>query len=201
MSFEKYLKGKKAIIIALDDAVYPEKDYLLQVYYLFSEFMAYTEQLDAKLVLDFMRGEFETYGAEDIFRKTAARFNIADKYEHNFNLLHETARLPLKLLMFKNVLSLLQEVVGRGQQIILLADGNPAIAINKIKQLEWHGLEQNLEVYFTAEYHFSVNETLSAVLLAKHLEPQQVTLLLSENHVAQKIVSLTIDCFSVTEIL
>jgi hypothetical protein len=201
MSFEKYLKGKKALIIALDDAVYPEKDYLLQVYYLFSEFMAYTEQLDAKVVLDFMKNEFEAHGAENIFGKTAAQFNIANKYEHNFDLLHETARLPLKLLMYKNVLSLLQEVVERGEQIILLADGNPAIAINKIKQLEWHGLEQNLKVYFTSEYDFSVDETITAILISKDVDPQEVTIILSENQVAQKIVSLNINCFSVTEIL
>lgn len=201
MSFEKYLKGKKALIIALDDAVYPEKDYLLQVYYLFSEFMAYTEQLDAKVVLDFMKNEFEAHGAENIFRKTAAQFNIANKYEHNFDLLHETARLPLKLLMYKNVLSLLQEVVERGEQIILLADGNPAIAINKIKQLEWHGLEQNLKVYFTSEYDFSFDETITAILISKDVDPQEVTIILSENQVAQKIVSLNINCFSVTEIL
>ncbi len=31
-------------------------------------------------------------------------------------------------------------------------DGKPEIQINKIKQLEWHGLEQYLKVYFTAEF-------------------------------------------------
>lgn len=201
MSFDKYLKAKKALIITLDDATYPEKDYLLQVYYLFSEFMAYTEQFDAKLMLDFMKAEFELHGNKDIFLKTAAKFGIANKYEHNFDLLHETARLPLKLLMYQNVLSLLQEVVVERNKIILLADGNPAVAINKIKQLEWHGLGEYLEVYFTAEYQFSIDKTLAAIFNSKNIEPQEVTLILSENQFDQKIVNLDIDCFSVTEIL
>lgn len=201
MSFDKYLKAKKALIITLDDAIYPEKDYLLQVYYLFSEFMAYTEQFDAKLMLDFMKAEFELHGNKDIFLKTAAKFGIANKYEHNFDLLHETARLPLKLLMYQNVLLLLQEVVVERNKIILLADGNPAVAINKIKQLEWHGLGEYLQVYFTAEYQFSIDETLAAIFASKNIEPQEVTLILSENQFDQKIVNLDIDCFSVTEIL
>ncbi|WP_461790285.1 haloacid dehalogenase [Pedobacter sp.] len=200
-SFDKYLKAKKALIITLDDAIYPEKDYLLQVYYLFSEFMAYTEQFDAKLLLDFMKTEFDRSGAQAIFKKTAVKFGIEDKYEHNFDLLHETARLPLKLLMFQNVLSLLQEVVKEGKEIILLADGDPNIAINKIKQLEWHGLEQNLKVYFISEYDFSLDKTISAILVSKDIDPQEVTLILSENQFVQKNVNINADCFSVTEIL
>jgi hypothetical protein len=201
MFFDKYLNGKKALIITLDDTVYPEKDYLLQVYYLFSEFMAYTEQLDAKRLLDFMKAEFDRDGAQAIFQKTAVKFDIVSKYEHNFNLLHETARLPLKLLMFQSVLSLLQEAVKEGREIILLAEGDPNIAINKIKQLEWHGLEQNLQVYFTSEYDFSIDKAIPAILLSKDIDPQEVTLILAENRFVLKNVNLNIDCFSVTEIL
>ena len=121
MSFEKYLSHKKAVIITLDDALYPKKDYLLQVYYLFSEFMAYSEQIDAKAVVDFMSKTYTENGEEQLIAKTAAQFNIPEKYEHNFNLLFETARLPLKLLLFQRVLELLQEAVVDRKQIFILA--------------------------------------------------------------------------------
>ena len=35
--------SKKAFIFELDNVLYPEKDYLLQVYYLFASFLEYTE--------------------------------------------------------------------------------------------------------------------------------------------------------------
>ena len=34
---------KKAFVFELDNVLYPEKDYLLQVYYLFASFLEYSE--------------------------------------------------------------------------------------------------------------------------------------------------------------
>ncbi|MNK55033.1 hypothetical protein D3C87_740330 [compost metagenome] len=201
MSFEKYLTNKKALIITLDDALYPKKDYLLQVYYLFSEFMAYSEQIDAKAIVDFMSREYAENGERNIFAKTAAQFSIPEKYEQNFTLLFETARLPLKLLLFQNVLALLQEVVGDERSIFILAEGNPAEAINKIKQIEWNGLEQHLKLYFTAEYHNSANDAIADLLKEQSIETDEVVLFVSENQLQANFVDANIQCFSVTEIL
>jgi phosphoglycolate phosphatase-like HAD superfamily hydrolase len=152
MAFEEYIKDKKAIVLGLDNVLYPEKDYLLQVYYLFSEFMAYSEQLDSAKIIEYMQAEFAADGSEGIFDKTASAFNIPAKYKANFDLLHQNARLPLKLLLFKQMLSFLQEVVVERKAIFLWVDGDPIQQINKIKQTEWHGLEQYLKVYFTEEF-------------------------------------------------
>lgn len=200
-SFEKCLAQKKALIITLDNALYPEKDYLLQVYYLFSEFMAYTEQHDAKLMLDFMKEEFEKNGAAEVFNKAATKFGIDTKFEHNFNLLFETARLPLKLLMYQRVLEVLQQLVAKGKRIFLLAEGNPMIAINKIKQLEWHGLDKNLGVYFSEEYNKSMEETVQALMANENIEPQDIAMLMSETQLEKKYLFPVKDCFSVAEIL
>lgn len=152
MAFEQYIKGKKAVIFGLDNVLYPEKDYLLQVYYLFSEFISYTEQMDAKEILAYMTSEYTAKGDVDIFEKTAEKFNIPLKYSSNFILLYQTARLPLKLLLYQQILSFLQELVIERIAIFLLVDGKTEEQLNKIKQLEWHGLEQYLKVYFTEEF-------------------------------------------------
>ena len=201
MSFEKYLSHKKALIITLDDALYPKKDYLLQVYYLFSEFMAYSEQIDAKAIVEFMSEKYQLEGEKDIFKKTAVKFAIPEKYEQNFNLLFETARLPLKLLLFQNILALLQEVVVDRRPIIILVDGNPAEAINKIKQIEWNGLEQYLKVYFTIEYNNSYKNTIEQLLKEQNLQIDDVVLFTSQIQSESNFVDDTIDSFSVTEIL
>ncbi len=201
MSFEKYLTHKKALIITLDDALYPKKDYLLQVYYLFSEFMAYSEQIDAKAIVDFMSKEYVENGEQDLFAKTAQKFNIPDKYEHNFNLLFETARLPLKLLLFKGVLELLQEAVTDRIGIFILVDGNPAEAINKIKQIEWNGLQDYLKVYFTMEYDNSVANTITSLLNEQGVVKEEVILFVSKNQFENNFVDSSLESFSVTKIL
>ncbi|RYE48810.1 MAG: haloacid dehalogenase, partial [Sphingobacteriales bacterium] len=116
MGFSDKLKNKKAAVFGLDNVIYPERDYLLQVYYLFAQFLEYTEQMDAKAVLEHMQSLFEQ-GDPKIFKETAEKFNIPQKYEENFHLLHQTARLPLKLLLFDNILSLMQEIVVDRKQI------------------------------------------------------------------------------------
>ena len=178
MAFETYIKNKKAFILGLDNVIYPEKDYLLQVYYLFAEFMEYSEQLNAKAILDFMQQAFESHGIVNIFEKTAAQFNIPEKYKDNFILLHQNARLPLKLLLYQQVLSFLQEVVIERKAIFLLIDGDPIQQLNKIKQTEWHGLEQYLKVYFSVEFESKPSQkSLQFIIEENQLKKQELLMI------------------------
>jgi hypothetical protein len=201
MSFDKYLENKKIIIFTLDDVLYPKKDYLLQVYYLFAEFMAYSEQIDAKKMIEFMSNEYEERGADGIYARTAKQFGIAEKYERNFNLLHENARLPLKLLLYKELLSLMQEIVVDRKQLLLLLEGNPAEELNKIKQIEWNGLEQYLKVHFVVEYGNSSKSFIEELIEEQGVDLKEITMVTAPNQIKEKSVNLGIDCFPVTEIL
>ncbi|RZL60358.1 MAG: haloacid dehalogenase, partial [Pedobacter sp.] len=141
MDAYELVKDKQIVIFELDNVLYPEKDYLLQVYYLFAQFIEYSEQKNAQAILAFMRGEFEQSGVEGLFVKTAKAFEIDAKYQYNFDLLHQNARLPLKLLLFKNLLEFMQELVIERKKIFIVTAGNPDQQLNKIKQTEWNGLE------------------------------------------------------------
>ena len=151
MDYEKYLNDHEAFFFGFDDVLYPEKDYLLQVYYLFAQFIEYGEQIDAQEIIGFMRDTYTSNGPELMFDLTAARFGLPEKYRLNFDLLHQNARLPLKLLLFANVLDFMRAIQKAGKPFYLLADGDPATQLNKIRQVEWNGLEQLLRVYFVAE--------------------------------------------------
>ncbi|WP_410221308.1 haloacid dehalogenase [Pedobacter sp.] len=158
------IEQKECFFFCLDDVLYPEKDYLLQVYYLFAEFMAYTEQLDSKQIIACFKEEYEAKGAEGIFEKVAGIFNIDHKYRLNFERLHENARLPLKLLLYNNVLVVLQEIAAKHKSIFIVAKGNMDIAINKIKQIEWNGLERFINLYFLDEYGNDWNKLIEETL-------------------------------------
>ncbi len=142
---------KKAFVFELDNVLYPEKDYLLQVYYLFGAFLEYKELLDGKVLTCLMTETYEKEGSANIFDVVRERFKISEEYRYNFNLLHLTARLPLKLLLYKDMLTLLQDIVVDRKQIFILTNGNPEQQLNKIKQTEWHGLEKYLTCYFADE--------------------------------------------------
>jgi len=46
MKYADIDKRKKAFIFELDNVIYPEKDYLYQVYYIFASLLEYTENFD-----------------------------------------------------------------------------------------------------------------------------------------------------------
>jgi len=173
MDAYQYVKDKKIVIFELDDVLFPEKDYLLQVYYLFAQFIEYTEQKSARPIIEFMRAEYEDKGAERLFEKTAKQFGIDTKYEYNFDLLHHNARLPLKLLLYKNILEFMQELVLDRKQIFIVTAGKPEQQLNKIKQTEWNGLEQYLTVYFTEELNQPKAEIFQNILSNNNLSVNQ----------------------------
>ncbi|RZK78353.1 MAG: haloacid dehalogenase [Pedobacter sp.] len=151
MSSINLLEENETFIFDLDDVLYPEKDYLLQVYYLFAQFMEYAEQISANEVLAAMKEIFENEGHDGIFEKTAKQFNLPEKYKVNFELLMQGIRLPLKLVLFEKVLLFLNNAVTRNKKILLYISGNPEMQLNKIKQIEWHEIASHLTVYFAEE--------------------------------------------------
>jgi FMN phosphatase YigB (HAD superfamily) len=151
MDTQKLIEEHDVFVFGLDDVLYPEKDFLLQVYYLFSQFIEYSEQLNAEEILSFMRQTYLAEGQEGIFEKTSRQFDIPEKYQLNFELLQSNVRLPLKLLLFVPCMQFLKAIIHAQKPVYLLVSGNPEAQLNKIRQVDWQGLEQFLTVYFIEE--------------------------------------------------
>ena len=169
-----YIQNNSAFVFELDDVLYPEKDYWLQVYYLFAQFIEYTEQTESADLLAFMQQEYAKSGREDIFEKTAAQFGLPKKYKENFDLLQQNARLPLRLLLFAPMLELLQAIKLAGKPVYLLLEGHPGQQLNKIRQMEWNGLETYLKVYFTAEILEGYQGVLQEIVLQSGLKSKDI---------------------------
>lgn len=178
MKYQQYTESNRAFIFELDDVLYPEKDYLLQVYYLFAQFIEYTAQIEGPEMVRFMEEVYLKEGPDVIYDRTAAQFGLGEQYRVNFDLLHRNAKLPLKLLLFAPVLSLMQEIKEAGKPLFLLADGDPAQQLNKIRQIEWNGLEQYLKVYFLAETATGkAAETIELIQLQYDLPAEEILLI------------------------
>lgn len=162
-----------AYIFELDNVLYPEKDYLFQVYYLFAGFMEYTELLDAKVLVNLMVQTYEQEGAGEVFNRVQQRFKLDEKYRFNFEHLHKNAQLPLKLLLFEDKLKLLQDIVVDRKKIFVVTNGDPQLQLNKIKHTDWQGLESYLICYFA-------NET------APKPEPDVIHQLMDDHHLQRR---------------
>ncbi len=202
MKYNDVDKRKKAFVFELDDVLYPEKDYLFQVYYLFAGLLEYTQLIDAKEITDYMVSAYTNEGKDKVFDALKQKFNIEEKYRDNFNNLMITARLPLKLLLYQNMLNLLQEIVIDRKKVFIVTNGNPAQQLNKIKQTEWHGLEQYLTAYF-ADETFPKPEPDSLHLLMKDHGLHRREIMMIENSETDRLCAEVcgIDYLNVGEFL
>ena len=137
---------------------------------MFANFLEYAEAFPpANDVVEFMKTAYEHHGAGGIFDRVQEAFAIDEKYRANFNRLHKTGKLPLKLLLFQNRLTFLQETVVDRKQIFIVTGGDPETQLNKLKHVEWHGLEKYLTVYFADEIKPKPDTDVFTYILEKHL--------------------------------
>jgi FMN phosphatase YigB (HAD superfamily) len=159
---------KKAFIFELDNVLFPETDYLFQVYYLYAGFLEYTELLDAKVLVNLMVETYKQDGAKAVFDTLQHRFKLDEKYRFNFEHLHTAAQVPLKIMLYPDMLSFLQDIVVDRKQIFIVTNGNPQQQLNKIKHTDWQGLEQYLTCYFADEIVAKPETDTIDFLLEKH---------------------------------
>ncbi len=191
---------KKAVIFGLDDVLFPKKDYLLQVYYLFANLLEYIETVPpAKDLTDFLKRYYEHHGEAGLFERAIAVFNIDPKHKESFDRLHLAAQLPLKLLLYKPILDLMQALHQQGRQLLVLADGNPVMQLNKLRHVEWNGLDKVLKVYFYEELLAKKLDPLGFLLKDNGLEAKDVLYIHKEDdELASK---LEVDCLSADRFL
>ncbi|MBC8051839.1 MAG: HAD hydrolase-like protein [Sphingobacteriaceae bacterium] len=170
MTYPELDPSKKAFIFEMDDVLYPKKDYDLQVYYLFAHFLEFQETFPpANDLIGFLKKVYENHGPEMIFDKAKEVYGFDGKYRENFKRLHLEAKMPLKLLLYQNMLALLQDMVVDRKQIFIVTGGNPAQQLNKIKQTEWHGLEKFLKVYFADEIQAKPGTGVLQLVMSENL--------------------------------
>lgn len=193
----------KAFVFELDDVIYPEKDYLLQVYYLFANFIEFTEgSPSAQDLTAFFKTAYTHHGDERIFDRAKEAFGIDEKYRANFERLYSTAILPLKLLLFSGILELMQEIVVDRKHLFLVTNGRPEVQLNKIRQFEWNGLEKYLRVYYASEINLKPSPDVLSYIMNDHQLTRKEIMVIGATETDQEFaISSGVDYLTVDEFL
>ncbi len=149
---------KEVYCFELDDVLYPRRDYLLQVYYLFAQFVEFTEgRPSANDLVAFMKNAYIHHGEDRVFTLAQEAFGFDRGYEENLNRLQANAQLPLRLVLFEKIERFLKALFEKEKKIVILTKGNPVEQLNKIKHLTWGTLDthkDSLRVYFIDELEY-----------------------------------------------
>ena len=171
----KLPKNKQVYLFEVDDILYPKRDFLLQIYYLFGQFVEYTEgrAISADIV-QFMKETYEKDGEQDLLAKTQKQFALAQDYSENFERLQANGHLPLKLILFDEIKTTFEELKGNDKNIAILTKGNPVLQLNKLKHIDWEGWEKHLKIYFTDELTFRNIEPFGYIAHEFGVEPNNI---------------------------
>lgn len=174
-ALDQYLPAKQVFVLGLDDVIYPKRDFTLQVYYLFAQFVEFTaHQPAAPELLAVMKATYEQKGAPSVFEETVKKYPEIAPFKENFDRLEHQARLPLKLILNPNLAEFLQKAKQENKIIAILTAGDPLMQLNKIRQVEWDGLDEVLKVYFEDELSFRGIAPLSYLLDEFVAQPNEV---------------------------
>ncbi|MCT1531146.1 HAD hydrolase-like protein [Sphingobacterium daejeonense] len=155
---------KKLYLFEVDDVLIPKKDYLLQIYYLFAQFVEFTEGKSmATDMVSFMKDVYLEKGEDAVYEMTSERFGFSNDYKENFERLMVNGHLPLKLYLFNEIKLLFASILERGSSIAILTKGNPALQLNKVKHIDWQGFDKNVKIYFIDELSFRNIEPFSYI--------------------------------------
>ncbi|MFZ4261024.1 HAD family hydrolase [Sphingobacterium sp. HJSM2_6] len=146
---------KQMYLFEVDDVLFPKQDYLLQVYYLFAQFVEFNEaKTIAGELVEFMKNVYLEQGEEAVIPALAMNYEFTNNYRENYERLEVNAHLPLKLLLFKEIQLLFASILERDAKIGILTKGNPALQLNKLKHIDWKGFDKDIKVYFVDELEF-----------------------------------------------
>src|SRR5690606_22311574 len=92
--------------------------------------------------------------------------------------LHSNAQLPLKLLLYPVISKLLKSLLSDQKVVYIFTKGNPLVQLNKLKHLDWQGLDRKLKVYFYDELKLLPDiEPLDYILQENALKANEVVLI------------------------
>lgn len=195
--WDQYLPVKQAFVLGLDDVIYPKRDFILQVYYLFAHFVEFTaHQPPAAELLAEMKTIVEQEGEAAVFDKIVKLHPDLLQFKDNFDRLMHQARLPLKLILNPDLLDFLQKARQQNKIIAILTAGDPLMQLNKIRQVEWQGLDEVLKVYFEDELNFRGFAPLRYLLEEFEAKTEEILYIGHSEPIFSEAKQLGIECLA-----
>lgn len=132
-------------IFDLDNTIYNEEDYLFQAYSeIAGRFSGLTTGKSKKSLLKIIMSIYTKDGREKLFDKFLETAGLDITYLSECLEILRNFTPPDRIKMYRKTEKVLRMLIERGKQIFILTNGNPAQQRNKIKSVDWKGLDMSI---------------------------------------------------------
>jgi len=134
-------------IFDLDGTLYREEDYLFAAYKIIAWYIGASYGLKRRELYRYLIRNYEKNGRFRLLSRFLIEYRVnLTELGHIMELLRN---VRTKLYLFPEMKSLLAELVDNGKQIIIATNGNREQQQNKLRQLDFGGLVDHIDIYFT----------------------------------------------------
>ena len=148
MSIDSY----DTFLIDLDDTLYDEKLYLFEAYERISVFLSHRKNIESELMASFLKETFLKEGRTNLFDKLINTFKIGHTLTDELLDVMRTINLKNKIQLFPEAYVLLAQLNERNKKTIIITNGNITQQENKLKNIDWRGLRNSIEVIYAKNF-------------------------------------------------
>jgi len=96
----------------------------------------------------------------------------------------------------------MQEIVVDRKQLFLVTNGKPEVQLNKIRHIEWNGLEKYLRVYYASEINLKPNPDVLSYIMNEHQLLRKDIMIIGATEIDQEFATSSgVDFLAVDEFL
>lgn len=171
----------RAYIFDLDDTLYKETDYLFSAYKQIAAYINQKYGIDAEEIFLYLQERFLECGRRNIFDKMDKHFGIEAGNIGEYLEILRSHQPSGKIPLFYEMKKLLYWLIKMKKQIFVLTNGNVQQQKNKIKHIDWAGIN-DINFVFANE-------------IEPKPSPKAVELIMNENNISKRDIVLIGDSY------
>jgi HAD superfamily hydrolase (TIGR01549 family) len=139
-------------IFDLDNTIYNEEDYLFQAYMAIADRFAHIiPDYNSKELYNILKDLYFKEGREKLFDKFLNIVNLDKSYLTDCLNILRTFKPEKPLFINKEVQEFIRSLESMGKSIFILTNGNTDQQKNKIRNILWDGLDENIRFIYADE--------------------------------------------------
>ncbi|MEO8150341.1 MAG: HAD-IA family hydrolase [Bacteroidia bacterium] len=144
-------KKYKAYIFDLDNTLYDE------VKYLYPAFSSISRELDIEYrrgyleVFKFLKNTFDKQGRKNLFDRLIIEYDFSPEIIDLCLQKLRTVKIHGKINLKKDMKRCIARLLSDNKKLYVLTNGNIEQQKNKVEQINWNGMKENISFYFANE--------------------------------------------------
>jgi HAD superfamily hydrolase (TIGR01549 family) len=145
------LSPYKLIVFDLDNTLYKETDYLFSAYRELAKKCALRDEVNEETLYEFLVKRFRESGRGGLFDSMVEKFQLKHTELIDCLSVLRQHKLSQKIKLISPAKELMSAQISAGKKVCVLTNGNPEQQRNKVRQIDWEGMDSDIHFVYANE--------------------------------------------------